>query len=499
MSSTPPPKKRKVLQTFRVEYTQEWPCMLKSRIGPNHAFCTVCSADISIGHSGRFDITSHIASAKHKKRGECWKQMSISSMFVAKGASAEDGHTNKVTYAEALMVDFIAQHNPSLSLANSVPELIKSMCPDSSIAKDLKCARSKSTAMTKELSKVVKESLVDRMKKGPFTISTDGSNDMEKSKLFPIVVRTEVADKTLAPNASKKASKILETLRSRSTRLYIMFLSYTIKLFDSFLTVNQSDSPKAHKMQNSCRKLIRDILVRFVVPAAFGGGKSIEDVNYKSKYNLKHDKDLIIGEMSRVFIENKESNGLNEEKVKDFYKHVKLYFTTCTDYMIKNLPISDPFLKHLAVADPDMIPHSSSDRVRYFAQKFPVLTSETSLDTLLEEFSSLQCAHLPHTCEGKSADQFFLELWNLKTEDGGRPYKNIALFMLGLLTIPHSSAHCECVFSAVRKIKTDMRSSMGTATLEALLVLKHRQTDVISLKESALIDRLKKAYTLSLA
>ena len=97
------------------------------------------------------------------------------------------------------------------------------------------------------------------------------------------------------------------------------------------------------------------------MPAAFGGGKVIEDVDYKSKYNLKHEKDLIIEEMSRVFIENKESNGLNEEKVKDFYKHVKLYFTTCTDYMIKNLPISDPFLKHLAVADPDMIPHSSSD------------------------------------------------------------------------------------------------------------------------------------------
>ena len=165
-------------------------CMLKSHIGPNHAFCTVCSADISIGHSGHFDITSHIASAKHKKCGECSKQISISSMFAAKGASAEDGHTNKVTYAEALMVDFIAQHNLSLSVANSLPELIKSMCPDSSIAKDLKCARSKSTAMTKELSKVVKESLVDRMKKGPFTISTDGSNDMEKSKLFPIVVRT---------------------------------------------------------------------------------------------------------------------------------------------------------------------------------------------------------------------------------------------------------------------------------------------------------------------
>ena len=90
------------------------------------------------------------------------------------------------------------------------------------------------------------------------------------------VFKQEVADKTLAPNASKKASKILETLRSRSTRLYIMFLSYTIKLFDSFLTVNQSDSPKAHKMQNSCRKLIRDILVFLLCQLLLGEEKLLK-------------------------------------------------------------------------------------------------------------------------------------------------------------------------------------------------------------------------------
>ena len=46
--------------------------------------------------------------------------------------------------------------------------------------------------------------------------------------------------------------------------------------------------------------------------------------------------------------------------------------------------------------------------------------------------------------------------------------------MLGIITIPHSSAHCERVFSTVRKNRTDQRSSLNDKTLESLLVLKGR-------------------------
>lgn len=54
---------------------------------------------------------------------------------------------------------------------------------------EIKCGRNKATAITNEMAKLVQENLVRKMKNGPFTLSTDGSND-NIFKQFPIVIRT---------------------------------------------------------------------------------------------------------------------------------------------------------------------------------------------------------------------------------------------------------------------------------------------------------------------
>ena len=63
----------------------------------------------------------------------------------------------------------------------------------------MKCGRNKATALLKELAHMTRGELADRMRSGPFTISTDGSND-ETSKQFPLVIRT-VDSKTKAVNS----------------------------------------------------------------------------------------------------------------------------------------------------------------------------------------------------------------------------------------------------------------------------------------------------------
>ncbi|MRA94265.1 hypothetical protein GH868_30560 [Bacillus thuringiensis] len=52
-----------------------------------------------------------------------------------------------------------------------------------------------------------------------------------------------------------------------------------------------------------------------------------------------------------------------------------------------------------------------------------------------------------------------------------KPCQALSSVMLGILTIPHSSAHYECVFSCVRQNKTDTRNALGDDTLESLFVL----------------------------
>lgn len=59
---------------------------------------------------------------------------------------------------------------------------------------------------------------------------------------------------------------------------------------------------------------------------------------------------------------------------------------------------------------------------------------------------------------------------NLSTD--GQNYAELSLVMRGILTIPHSSAHCERVFSCVLKNRTPQRASLADTTLESLLVLK---------------------------
>ena len=114
----------------------------------------------------------------------------------------------------------------------------------------------------------------------------------------------------------------------------------------------------------------------------------------------------------------------------------------------------------------------SFDSVNYFSTKMPHLS--ISPDMLHGEFSYFQTAELPEiiTAEKRTDKQWNMLLHHLDRIDHSRPFKNLTRVALGVLSVPHSNASSERVFSLVRKNRTEGRSSMSTATLSALLVSK---------------------------
>ena len=54
-------------QKFSDKYTATWLCNVQSRKGVNYALCTVCRCDISVKHSGQYDVKTHIGSPKHRE------------------------------------------------------------------------------------------------------------------------------------------------------------------------------------------------------------------------------------------------------------------------------------------------------------------------------------------------------------------------------------------------------------------------------------------------
>ena len=136
--------------------------------------------------------------------------------------------------------------------------------------------------------------------------------------------RTKKSDDAEKPYAARTVDSVHTFLKSPTNKLYVLFLEYTVKVFDDVLVNLQSDEPKIHVLRQSLLKVLRNLLVRFVKPAAIRG-VSIEDVNFTSAYNHKNDSELVIGDAARVFVADATNNGLREKRVKVFHGDVKRY------------------------------------------------------------------------------------------------------------------------------------------------------------------------------
>ena len=112
-----------------------------------------------------------------------------------------------------------------------------------------------------------------------------------------------------------------------------------------------------------------------------------------------------------------------------------------------------------------------------------------------------QCSEELDIDENARIDEIWAKVGETKGMAGEKIYFNQSMVMRGILVIPHSSAHCERIFSVVRKIRTEQRSSMSDHTLESLLVLKSNssstQNMASNLSEKKL-QKLKTAYMESL-
>ena len=74
--------------------------------------------------------------------------------------------------------------------------------------------------------------------------------------------------------------------------------------------------------------------------------------------------------------------------------------------------------------------------------------------------------------ENCDAASFWLKVHTLKSPMGLLKYENVSTLTLHLLAIPTSIADSERVFSHVRRMKTDFRSSLSPETVSAVGLLR---------------------------
>jgi len=149
--------------------------------------CNLCNKDVSCGHQGELDLKRHICGKVHTGRIRAKSETKpLTTMFVAKN-SESDLLARK---AELRFTGFLAEHNLPLAAADHLGSLIRCSFPDSKIAQNYSCARTKSTCLLNDaISPDLLSSLVSDMQIRPFSLCVDGSNDSGLQKMNPITVR----------------------------------------------------------------------------------------------------------------------------------------------------------------------------------------------------------------------------------------------------------------------------------------------------------------------
>lgn len=97
---------------------------------------------------------------------------------------------------------------------------------------------------------------------------------------------------------------------------------------------------------------------------------------------------------------------------------------------------------------------------------------ENEIQILDDQWRSLPLENLPKIItEEKDTDKFWVLLLNFKHEGSSIAiYKELSEFVLSILSLPHSNAECERLFSKVNRTKTKSRNSMITSTVSASLM-----------------------------
>ena len=219
-----------------------------------------------------------------------------------------------------------------------------------------------------------------------------------------------------------------------------------------------------HLLDEKLTDCLKGIMMRFVKPAVMKACPNLKACSYKDQNNQRTDADLILGDEIRAFMTD---HNFTPEQLNSFFTSVRKYFVTVCDYVIASFPLSDELVKHASVANIRKQDEVSFSSVAYFVKRFHFM--EDMLDTLEVEFAEYQLADIVDSVIAMRADQAWLEIGKLKDYSGQLKYKFLPKCMLMILSISHSNAEDERIFSVVRKNATEFRATLSTPVISDTL------------------------------
>lgn len=267
---------------------------------------------------------------------------------------------------------------------------------------------------------------------------------------------------------------ILAALKNPIFKLYYHFLSFVLPKFNRFNKLFQSETPNIHFLSNYLSSTYKAFLSCYLSPS-YLRSTALDKIDPESA-NLLPLTSMNMGqEVSQFLVKPNIAQMKND--IMGFLQHVQLFYIEAAKQIKMRFPINDPILKSLTVLNPSTINSNSSQEVISLARSFPNIINDAELQSLDDEWREIQYLDpndLP-SCSATTAidvDSFWGSVSKMTNTSGERRFPTVSKLMTSLLSLPHSNADVERIFSQVVLIKTKTRNCLKASTLDAIVMTK---------------------------
>lgn len=268
---------------------------------------------------------------------------------------------------------------------------------------------------------------------------------------------------------SNAAEQIYFWLHNPYLKLYLLFLKYVLPKFTKLNEYFQTKCVLT-SLDSKFKETYKELL--FVFTDTSYKTRNIDKIDPNNSSHWKIDANLYLG--TDIMIEIQTNKELTNEKNKEFFKNCRLFLIRAVEEIKKRYNFDNPTLSNLIhLRQSEALSLEYRDKVISILPlmiSIPRIVESKNYQVIDDEWRNLPSVRNALALDRNEGDDLFWhKLLQLKNSLGEPMFKHLPKFALDAISLPHSNADCERIFSKINNVKTKSRNKLITGTVSSIL------------------------------
>lgn len=272
------------------------------------------------------------------------------------------------------------------------------------------------------------------------------------------------------------ADRVVSYLNDPQVKLFYLFLDWVLPKFNKLNAYFQSEkciiSTVHTKMSDTYLELLRAFLNEVYITA------NLNDIDpYKESAQLSNNNLYlgfeVIGKLAdiRKTMENNVANELEN----DFKNRCRQFLQVSCQQIRKRFDFGDTIMSKLSLVNPEtaLSKNNNCSSLAHLCALLPKCAEGLNKQSIDDEWRQLRFYDFSEKIlHEKSTDIFWSNVKNIRNDEDIPLFYNISTFFLNILSLPHSNADCERIFSSMNLLKTKLRNALHISSVSHILLAK---------------------------